>query len=225
MLTADHLATLRSGLVPGALWPHLLAPCVPVHVRPLVCAGVVWAVGSDLWPDALVTIGLVPRGERGRVFRAPIADLDIVLDAAGRAHVARLMAVGLDGVRPPAPAWHILPSGETATPLPPEWAPHAPALLACHVARVAAGLPGVRRALPPWEQDGGASYRMATYTKWACEVTADGWACSSGWSHGPETGPAGMAAADAAALAAGFALMNAGGPVLPWPDLGGSDAR
>ena len=35
---------------------------------------------------------------------------------------------------------------------------------------------------------------------------------------GPESGPAGMAAADRAALAAGFALMNADGPVLPWPN-------
>lgn len=207
MLTADHLATLRSGLVPGALWPHLLAPCVPVHVRPLVCAGVVWAVGSDLWPDALVTIGLVPRGERGRVFRAPIADLDIVLDAAGRAHVARLMAVGLDGVRPPAPAWHLLPPGESATPLPTEWAPHAPALLACHVARVAAGLGGVNAL---WSIDeeldiGGTCYRMVGYLDGHARMT--------------------VVSKPLSVVQSGGAMLTPDGPVLPWPDLGGPDAR
>lgn len=206
MLTADHLTALRSGLVPGDLWPDLLAGWYgPIQYKP---------AGDEAWCGGLSVI--VRKG-------APVR-LDLSRPEV-RAHVARLMAVGLDGVRPPAPAWHLLPPGESATPLPPEWAPHAPALLACHVARVVAGLPGIRRVLPPWERDGGASHRMATDTAWACEVTADGWACSYGWSHGPETGPAGMAAADAAALAAGCALMNADGPVLPWPNLGGPDAR
>jgi hypothetical protein len=128
---------------------------------------------------------------------------------------------------PPAPAWHLLPRAEVGD------AGHdygdevAAVLLGCHVARVLAGVGGVRGVLGRWE----GSYMRES----VAGIKADSFVVGSGWgfrtvnlhaspangTRGPETGLEGMAKADAAALEAGLALVDPaapGGVRVGWPE-------
>lgn len=118
-------------------------------------------------------------------------------------------------LRKPAPAWHLLPV-KYGGQLPDSLAQHSAALLGCHARRVAAGKETLgllgnwrpadsmpeRQFRPRWTPDGNNDN---AYT--ICEPR--------GWRYGfckecggPETGDAGMALADEAALKAGWALVD-----------------
>ena len=135
-------------------------------------------------------------------------------------------------LRKPAPAWHLLPATEGGT-LPATLAEHSPALLARHARIVAAGGEGIVGVLGEWVFNGGGS--VDTWCRFAVVgedpspgniglVALDtldytrnpvrGW-WRYGGPLGPETGAAGRACADAAALAAGYALLTDGVLVLP----------
>lgn len=136
---------------------------------------------------------------------------------------------GTGYTRKPDPIWHLLPATESPTGLPPELAASSPGLIACSVARVAVGLGVVRGVLLPWHERRTGAYRSTVDgpdpdSPWEARVLrtplqggrAVSWQAVAG--SGPEPGDAGKALADAAALAAGFALVNAAGTVvLPWP--------
>ena len=121
-------------------------------------------------------------------------------------------------IRKPAPAWHLLPVALGGT-LPNEYAEHSPALLACHAQRVAAGFPGLLGMLssvelydhppvrPRWDRRGNTG--LLTWC-----VRDLGWVVD-GAGDGPEIGEAGKSCADAAAIAAGYALLDADGLRLP----------
>ena len=92
------------------------------------------------------------------------------------------------------------------------------ALLSCSARRVARGLGPVVGVLGEWtERNPRLWWRMAIGRGFDnAHVGPTGWAAGVADAHGrlstgPETGPAGMAAADRAALLAGFALANADG--------------
>lgn len=134
-------------------------------------------------------------------------------------------------LRQPAPCWHLLPQSEVGPEgLPPELAPHAPELVACHVALVLAGRPGIVGVLDKWGEErwvwfrnGLEGHQRVWVYKTADDVEdgGDGWALgrpSKATPKGPETGDAGRACADAAALAHGYALRNPDGLVCPWPE-------
>lgn len=250
MLTPTTLATLRAHHVPGDLWPDVLAGDYhgPVSMRwhidgeaPFDAEGTVVEHFTDrdgprvLWWSPDERIGL---DNRSPVFlRLPLHRPE------ARAHVARLMAGGLDGARRPAPAWHLLSPDESPTGLPAALAKHAAELLACHVARVAVGLEGVLCAAgayatfrrPKFNYAGRGVERVSTCQRYKVLVyepqdgqTPGGWYVTGpGLAdiRGPETGPAGMAAADRAALTAGFALATDAGIVAPWPNIEGGEVR
>ena len=117
-----------------------------------------------------------------------------------------------------SPAWHLLPVALGGQ-LPAEYAHHSAALLACFATRVAAGMGGIVDVLPSWRwiSKYGRHWRRGdTLDVRERDVLSEGW--HAGWrcrrercAAGPETGEAGKFAADAAALAAGFALLDEGG--------------
>ena len=122
---------------------------------------------------------------------------------------------GSEWVRKPAPAWHLLPVAEGGSLLD-EHAKHSPVLLACHATRVAAGMGGIVDVLPSWRwisKYGRHWLRGDTLDVRERDVLSEGW--HAGWrcrrercAAGPETGEAGKFAADAAALVAGYALLD-----------------
>ena len=140
--------------------------------------------------------------------------------------------IGTGWLRKPAPAWHLLPKALGGT-LPDEYAAHTPALLSCHAARVAAGQPGLvvlfpYRVLPEgitrYRDDGGPL--LSVCKEGTAEVGRGWWfklayADYGATAAGPENGEAGKLLADAAALAAGYALID--GETLRLPEV--PDAR
>ena len=114
-----------------------------------------------------------------------------------------------------SPAWHLLPVAEGGS-LPAEYAHYSAALLACHATRVAAGMGGIVDVLPSWRwiSKYGRHWRRGdTLDVRERDVLSEGW--HAGWrcrrercAAGPETGEAGKFAADAAALVAGYALLD-----------------
>lgn len=123
---------------------------------------------------------------------------------------------GTGWLRKPAPAWHLLPVALGGT-LPNENAWAVPALLDAHARRVLAGKGPMCAVVRPWGQPGSHAVYMDRPTvagEGAVQYAPysvpnrhwHGW--SSGFARGPETGEVGKAAADAAALAAGFALLD-----------------
>jgi hypothetical protein len=145
------------------------------------------------------------------------------------------------GKRTPTPIWHLLPTTEGGT-LAAEYAAHSAALIACSVARVAVGLGVVRGVLGAWAEwqgsterrgrvirvwRGGLKRKSATsngsahvaWNRWyltddACQTEERDHAA-----HPTENVWEAYACAriDAAALAAGFALLGANGIALPRP--------
>lgn len=137
-------------------------------------------------------------------------------------------------LRPPAPAWHLLPV-KYGGQLPDSLAQHSAALLACHARRVAAGKGGIVDILHPWREsryrhppakeialhafrsvlgsEGGAAGCTVLNES---SIAENGWSWAgpaqvvieSRWVRGPETGEAGKACADAAAIAAGYVLID-----------------
>ena len=148
----------------------------------------------------------------------------------GRAAIAACLAChGTGYLRPPAPARHLLPASELGD-LPDALAGESAGLLACHLAIVLNGGAGLRGVQSAWFPDSHLDdvwWRGRVGQGEPCNmlVGVDGWEVIRPGTNpiviasGPETGPEGMAAADRAALLAGFALQSADGMLLPWPTL------
>lgn len=277
-MTPALLASLRAGLLPGDALPGLPAVGLPVTMdwnidgeASFVATGTIVEMLPDdraLWYAPNERIGL---DNRSLAFlRFPLSECAVrqrvaVVMGAGQRCPAWSLAPdpehlpgyagppcpscrGTGYLRPPAPARHLLPVSELGD-LPDALAVESAGLLACHVARVLAGLGGVQGVFEDWKNPGRAIVNAVQ--RWPSGEYASRWCLSSdlrlevgslilgrhdyrpGWwlvendlgrrqgprASGPETGPAGMAAADRAALLAGFALHNADGMVLPWPEV------
>lgn len=123
--------------------------------------------------------------------------------------------------RPPRPCFHLLPRVEGGS-LPDEYVQHAPVLLVAHARDVAAGGPGIVGVLKTWAPvpgypDSGARWLMsgepleAREGRYGSVTEEQGWSLVNACSvraYGPETCDAGMAAADRAALAHHYALID-----------------
>ena len=117
-------------------------------------------------------------------------------------------------LRPPRPCRHLLA---------PALSPHHAVLLAQHARIVAAGGVGIVGVLLPWDDDGderwGVQHLGPEDRRVSAFIGAPSWAIhhptQGRLAHGPETGDAAKAAADAAALRLGFALLDADGIRLP----------
>lgn len=131
-------------------------------------------------------------------------------------------------LRLPSPVRHLLdgPLGD----LPAEMAGHSAELIACSVARVLVGLGPVAGVLEEWREDRWTWYRdgleghqrvWVFKTREGVEPDGNGWALgrpTKRGPRGPETGALGKSAADRASLAAGFAYVEGGMLVAPWPE-------
>ena len=125
---------------------------------------------------------------------------------------------GTGYLRQPAPAWHLLPTTEGGT-LDGSLAAHSPALLAAHAQMVAIGK-GLLGVLGNWRPADSMPERQFR-PRWAPGCNNDNayTICEPrGWRYGfcyevggPETGDAGKAKADAAAIEAGYALLESDG--------------
>lgn len=244
--------------MPPPLPTGLAAPdtTLPADTFPdllFVAPGVRW-VGPVAWANAYapggVQVGIaLPNGHVGWVMSdGETVDSgerwdDVHLDPRRcevRAHLARLLAVGLrcpsgctgaapdagcphgcagtGYLRKPAPCAHLMPRAELGT-LPDDLARHAPFLLAHHARSVAAGGPGVTMIVSEWKHN--PHDTLWTWRRNQVPLTRPGPQVSIGtygWSiggpmGGTETGDAGKAAADAASLAAGYALVDGDGGV------------
>ena len=196
---SDHPETIPATLLPGLLdgW------CGPVDVH--------WrSWGRDRWASSACFGGLVLTDTSGVLCSSSLADIRLPLtrpEARNRLCVV-LAARG-------SPAWHLLPVAEGGS-LPAEYAHHSAALLACFATRVAAGMGGIVDVLPSWRwiSKYGRHWRRGdTLDVRERDVLSEGW--RAGWrcrrercAAGPETGEAGKFAADAAALVAGYALLD-----------------
>jgi hypothetical protein len=138
---------------------------------------------------------------------------------------------GTGYLRPPADVFRWLPTGEGGQTRP-EW---SPGLLACSAWRVARGLGSIVGVAGEWTISDDCSMRVSPDDEgWVvCYVGPNGNRPASGnWTPGwtlyargrvvacgPETGDLGRSLADRAALAAGYALADGDGLVLPWPEV------
>lgn len=132
-------------------------------------------------------------------------------------------------LRAPAPCWHLLPESEGGR-LPDSCAAYSATLIAAHVGSVVDGGRGIQDLLGAWRKvsaadpDTGETWIRGRILNrgsgglWCCSRLQTwrffGWQNScvpdaaKFWLEGPETGEAGKRAADASALAAGFALLD-----------------
>jgi hypothetical protein len=181
---------------------------------------------GDMRPDPLVRLSLTLPEARAQFVSAAARGLRCVecSATAGRDSACK----GSGYLRRPTDLRHLLADGLGT--LPADLARFAPELLACSAERMARGLGPVAGVLRPWETCGLYDVRRGPW-KFACIIgnrsNSDGWNLyvppvrdfygATPHLSGPEIGPEGRAAADRAALAAGFALVNADGIVCPWP--------
>lgn len=232
--------------IPADLFPDLLLVALgvawvgPVEIRdtpePVEGREPIWLPGVNLapdWPRQRLRLPLSRPECRAQLLRILATGLRC---AACEGRVAKLAAGewvrvptvapcancnGTGWLRKPASAYHLAPPEEGGA-LPAEHAAHAPALLAAHAMSVARGGPGIVGVLGRWQGHERLTRRAL------CGDDADVFVCDRGWevrdgndhllAHGPETGPAGRALADAAARAHGYALLD--GDTLTLPDAG-----
>lgn len=95
------------------------------------------------------------------------------------------------------------------------WAEDQPQVLAWSVLSVARGGRSLFGLLPMWAPESRDNSDWDETRGWIACIGADGWSIAFVGTSGPETGPEGRAAADRAALAAGYALRNDDGLTLP----------
>jgi hypothetical protein len=244
MLTPSTLTALRAHRLPGGVLAGVLADWSGIILReravgefvrdvylgPAVAPGYVFTLNTELaipltrvhlplarpesrWRVACVLekgVGCAAKCDKGGVLR----------EEDGRFYMARCPACGGTGYEiPPTKTRHLLPQSELGD-LPDALAGDAGELMGWHVALVLGGKGGVRGIVPEWYEDQGSWYRDAVPgVEFLTCVDANGWTFAKSFNEhitGPETGPEGMARADAAALSAGFALVNAGRVVCGW---------
>lgn len=239
-MTTSIPAALAGGLERGApvRWQTPPRYGIPGHIRD-GAAGVVTealTVGETDAPWAYVDFGV------GTVDRYPTIALHLDLTHP----LARYLLARHLG---PACRW-MLPAADLGE-LADEYAGHSAALLACSAWRVAAGMGPIVGVLGAWSVEGDGRPRRRSVApvvdRWFAVVVdrlspmsdhdapfwalvdntvRDRWGGLVHQSRGPETGAPGRAAADAAALAAGFALLGGDASLLlPWPDACPLDAR
>jgi hypothetical protein len=232
-LTPATLAALQSGHLPSDTLAGLLddwiGPC-----RVLADGRRMAGVVADTSGEGGVRILLLAVYRQVWVQTGDLGRVTLESDRPEvRSQIARVMAAR------GTPIWHLLPTSEGGT-LPASYVEHSAALIACSVARVAVGLGPVVDVLGPYRYGCRPAFRnpkhdmasvsapfarMGGAALTVAKKRAKGTVVPWRWTFGafPEmvTGTAsdeagGKSAADAAALAAGFALA-ADALVLPWP--------
>jgi hypothetical protein len=211
-MTPAHLTSLQGGHVPTEVLPEILTDWIGPCERDM---------GGDRWDGVVAGAGLWWPGASPRGIRFGLRRPEV------RHRIACVMHTT-------APAWHLLPVSEGGQ-LPDSLAEHSPLLLACHVARVVMGVCGIVGVLGKWYRDAYMvrdardclTRRQDAVVSLISASAANGsptWQVDdehgSGVAFGTEVDEAGRACADAAALAAGFALLsNDNTATLPWPEV------